>query len=63
MRPALPFGLFRAIAALAVFAVCTATGPADAAFETAVPYAILINSETGAVLFEKDADKLTPPAS
>ncbi len=36
---------------------------ARAAFETAVPFAILIDSETGAVLFEKEADKPTPPAS
>jgi D-alanyl-D-alanine carboxypeptidase (penicillin-binding protein 5/6) len=38
-------------------------GKARAAFETAVPYAILIEAETGAVLFEKEADKPTPPAS
>jgi D-alanyl-D-alanine carboxypeptidase (penicillin-binding protein 5/6) len=37
--------------------------PSRAAFETAAPYAILIDAETGAVLFEKEADKLVPPAS
>jgi D-alanyl-D-alanine carboxypeptidase (penicillin-binding protein 5/6) len=63
MHAALPFGLVRAIAALVMLAVCVAAGPAGAAFETSVPYAILIDSETGAVLFEKEADKLTPPAS
>lgn len=49
----------------ALLALLTVLVPqsARAAFETAVPYAILIDSETGAVLFEKDADKLTPPAS
>jgi len=32
-------------------------------FQTAAPYAILIDSESGTVLFEKSADKLNPPAS
>ncbi|MGL4810158.1 MAG: D-alanyl-D-alanine carboxypeptidase family protein [Beijerinckiaceae bacterium] len=32
-------------------------------FETAAPTAILMDSETGAVLFEKAADEPTPPAS
>ena len=34
-----------------------------AAFETSATEAIVIDVETGAVLFEKDADKLTPPSS
>lgn len=34
-----------------------------AAFETSATEAIVIDAETGAVLFEKDADKLTPPSS
>ncbi|MEZ5925051.1 MAG: D-alanyl-D-alanine carboxypeptidase family protein [Hyphomicrobiaceae bacterium] len=38
-------------------------GSARAAFETSAPYAILMDAESGAVLFEKDADKLVPPAS
>ena len=33
------------------------------AFETSATEAIVIDGETGAVLFEKDADKLTPPSS
>jgi D-alanyl-D-alanine carboxypeptidase (penicillin-binding protein 5/6) len=32
-------------------------------FQTAAPYAILMEAETGTVLFEKAADTLTPPAS
>jgi D-alanyl-D-alanine carboxypeptidase (penicillin-binding protein 5/6) len=32
-------------------------------FQTAAPYAILIEADSGSVLFEKNADQLTPPAS
>ena len=32
-------------------------------FQTAAPYAILIDAESGTVLFEKNADQLLPPAS
>jgi D-alanyl-D-alanine carboxypeptidase (penicillin-binding protein 5/6) len=32
-------------------------------FQTAAPYAILIEAESGSVLFEKNADELVPPAS
>jgi D-alanyl-D-alanine carboxypeptidase (penicillin-binding protein 5/6) len=35
----------------------------DDAFQTAAPYAILVDADTGTVLFEKNADKLNPPAS
>jgi len=35
----------------------------DDAFQTAAPYAILIDADSGTVLFEKSADKLNPPAS
>jgi D-alanyl-D-alanine carboxypeptidase (penicillin-binding protein 5/6) len=35
----------------------------DDTFQTAAPYAILIDADTGTVLFEKNADKLNPPAS
>lgn len=47
----------------------TATGAAaqapkkDDGFQTAAPYAILIDADGGTVLFEKSADKLVPPAS
>src|SRR5205085_6465838 len=41
-----------------------AQGPKrDDTFQTAAPYAILIDADTGTVLFEKNADKLNPPAS
>src|SRR4051812_10442620 len=32
-------------------------------FQTAAPYAILIDADSGTVLFEKSADVLTPPSS
>lgn len=35
----------------------------DDGFQTAAPYAILIDADSGTVLFEKNADKLNPPAS
>jgi D-alanyl-D-alanine carboxypeptidase (penicillin-binding protein 5/6) len=35
----------------------------DEGFQTAAPTAILIDSESGSVLFEKNADQLVPPAS
>ena len=35
----------------------------DEGFQTAAPTAILIDAESGSVLFEKNADQLVPPAS
>jgi D-alanyl-D-alanine carboxypeptidase (penicillin-binding protein 5/6) len=35
----------------------------DDGFQTAAPTAILIDGESGSVLFEKNADMLVPPAS
>src|SRR5690348_3310631 len=35
----------------------------DSGFQTSAPYAILIDADSGTVLFEKNADKLNPPAS
>src|SRR5215469_9025479 len=35
----------------------------DDAFQTAIPNAILIDADTGSVLYEKSADMLVPPAS
>src|SRR5688572_7994811 len=32
-------------------------------FQISAPYAILIDADSGTVLFEKNADKLNPPAS
>jgi D-alanyl-D-alanine carboxypeptidase (penicillin-binding protein 5/6) len=37
--------------------------PADGGFQTAAPHAILMDAESGSVLFEKGADDLIPPAS
>jgi D-alanyl-D-alanine carboxypeptidase (penicillin-binding protein 5/6) len=37
--------------------------PADGGFQTAAPHAMLIDAESGSVLFEKAADDLIPPAS
>src|SRR5262245_55614866 len=38
-------------------------GAGDGGFQTAAPHAILIEAESGSVLFEKAADDLIPPAS
>ena len=35
----------------------------DGEFQTAAPHAILIDADSGSVLFEKGADELMPPAS
>ena len=35
----------------------------DDAFQVSAPYAILVDADSGTVLFEKNADKLNPPAS
>jgi serine-type D-Ala-D-Ala carboxypeptidase (penicillin-binding protein 5/6) len=35
----------------------------DEAFSTAAPHAILVEAESGTILFEKAADQLSPPAS
>jgi D-alanyl-D-alanine carboxypeptidase (penicillin-binding protein 5/6) len=40
-----------------------AQAPKKDEFQTTAPYAILIEAESGTVLFEKNADKLNPPAS
>jgi len=37
--------------------------PKKEEFQISAPYAILIDADSGAVLFEKNADKLNPPAS
>lgn len=58
------------IGVLALLAVAGAapnpvSGPKkeDGGFQTGAPYAILIDAETGSVLFEKSADEPTPPSS
>jgi serine-type D-Ala-D-Ala carboxypeptidase (penicillin-binding protein 5/6) len=48
----------------AAVAPSTAQAPKkEEGFQTSAPYAILIDGESGAVLFEKNADQLTPPSS
>lgn len=63
-------GLSAALALLGLLTVAMAapnpvTGPKkeDGGYQTASPYAILIDAETGSVLFEKNADGLTAPSS
>lgn len=62
--------LFTMIGVLALLAVAGAapnpvSGPKkeDGGFQTSAPYAILIDAETGTVLFEKATDEPTPPSS
>jgi len=45
------------------FCLILLTSQPAAAFETSASEAIVIDAETGAVLFEKNADELTPPSS
>src|SRR3954463_16768732 len=40
-----------------------AQAPKKDEFQTSAPYAMLIEAESGTVLFEKNPDKLNPPAS
>lgn len=58
----------RLIVAIVLFAACALARGAYAQkppeqFQTAAPHAILIEAESGSVLFEKAADQLTYPAS
>ena len=54
-----------ALGAVLVAAPAAAQAPKkdDGGFQTSAPYAILIDADSGTVLFEKNADKLNPPAS
>ena len=52
------FGLAGALAGLWLAGPALAAGP-----QTAAPQAILIEADSGSVLFEKDADQLVAPAS
>jgi D-alanyl-D-alanine carboxypeptidase (penicillin-binding protein 5/6) len=47
----------------AVAATSSAPGQKKEEFATAAPYAILIEADSGSVLFEKAADQATPPSS
>ena len=57
----------RSLVAPALFAglaaAYAAPAPQQGGFQTPVPYAILIEADTGTVLFEKAADQLVAPAS
>src|SRR6187399_372956 len=53
-------------AALAVCGIAHAQTPPpkkEEGFQTAAPYAILMDADTGTVLFERNSDKVNPPAS
>jgi D-alanyl-D-alanine carboxypeptidase (penicillin-binding protein 5/6) len=49
--------------AVAVAGRSVAAPSGSGGYNTSVPYAILVEAETGTVLFEKAADQLVPPAS
>ena len=57
----------RSLAAAGYFAglvtASAAPAPSHGGFQTSIPYAILIEAETGTILFEKAADQLIAPAS
>ena len=59
--------LTRPAVALALIAVASAPLPASAqqaqGFQTSVPGAVLIDFETGTILYEKDADKRFAPGT
>jgi serine-type D-Ala-D-Ala carboxypeptidase (penicillin-binding protein 5/6) len=66
VRPALNLTRFRMarVVLIGALALILATPPRDAAaIETSAREAILVDMETGAVLFEKNPDELMPPAS
>ena len=69
MRPiaftGLAFAGLLAAAATGAFSVVAAPAPqgGQGGFQTSVPHAILIEADTGTVLFEKNADQAVAPAS
>ena len=64
-RRALCFGLATSLLAnvLAAAAIAAPAPKPGEPYQTAAPNAILIEAESGSVLFEKNADALVPPAS
>jgi len=63
LRFSLRFSLIAACLAALAAGPSRAAPSSSGGFQTHVPYAILIEAETGTVLFEKAADQLVPPAS
>src|SRR5262245_40483360 len=61
-RRALCFGLLASVLAGAATFAAPAPKPGEP-YQTAAPNAILIEADSGSVLFEKNADALVPPAS
>jgi D-alanyl-D-alanine carboxypeptidase (penicillin-binding protein 5/6) len=61
-RRALCFGLLAGVLAGATAFAAPAPKPGEG-YQTAAPNAILIEADSGSVLFEKSADALVPPAS
>jgi D-alanyl-D-alanine carboxypeptidase (penicillin-binding protein 5/6) len=60
-------GVFAATVAMAAASIAVGApatgGKKDDSFQVSVPYAILIEPESGSVLYEKNADQLVAPAS
>ena len=52
-----------ALALAAAYAANPVPGPKKDEFQTAAPHAILIDAESGSILFEKNADQLMAPSS
>jgi D-alanyl-D-alanine carboxypeptidase (penicillin-binding protein 5/6) len=66
--PLLKWGMVAILCCVVVSALAApnpVSGPkgADGGFQTSAPHAILIEADSGSVLFEKGADDLIPPAS
>src|SRR5689334_23054221 len=55
--------LLAAVFSLALAMPAAAQRKDDGSFQTSIPHAVLIEAETGSVLFEKGADDLVFPAS
>jgi D-alanyl-D-alanine carboxypeptidase (penicillin-binding protein 5/6) len=60
---AIKSGLSGAVLLLLAGGITQAQGPKKDDFQTAAPFAILIEAESGTVLFEKNADQLMSPSS
>src|SRR5436309_11303765 len=62
-RPAAALALCGSLLLSALVPASAQTPPKKDDFQVSAPYAILIDADSGTVLFEKNADKLNPPAS